>query len=138
MVLVLLWLCISTSMILCASAMAARHPLIMLPGVVYGTYAINFLTLVLFMLTLTAASGNRNFIRIFLLLLCTGILLRLGGEFAGDRFTADTSSFPGYNSKQEVLKEALRNRSFNEKRYPMPYRMELFLEFYRKNILTKP
>ena len=134
----LLWGCCIGMMILCASAMVARHSLIMLPDVVYGTYGINFFSLVLFLLTLTAASGNKNFCRIVLVLVAAGIVLRLGGEYCGDRFAPEESSFSGYNSRQSILKETLRDPRFDEKKYCMPHRMELFLQFYRKNILTKP
>ena len=133
----LLWFCALGAMLICSSAMAGQHEKIMLPDVVYGTYAINFLVIVLFLLTLTAA-GGRNFCRILLLLICTGIVLRIGGEAAGDRFAPEGSSFAGYNSRQHVLKEALRSPEFDEKKECLPHRMELFLEFCRKNILTKP
>jgi hypothetical protein len=125
-------------MLVCASAMAARHPLIMLPDVVYGTYFINFFVLILFLLTLTAGNGNKKFCRVFLLLLFTAVILRLGSEWAGDRFAPNSISFPGYNSGQPILKDALRDPGFNEKRYCLPLRMEIFLDFCRKNLLTKP
>ncbi len=135
---VLLWICAAGSMLVCASAMAARHPLIMLPDVVYGVYAINFFVITLFLLTLTAASGERKFCRALLLLVSVAIVLRLGGEAVGDRFKPATTSFPGWEMQQPLFKEMLRNPLFEEKNALLPYRMELFLEFYRKHILTKP
>lgn len=133
----LLWGCAVGSMLVCSATMVARHPLIMLPDVVYGTYSICFFVIILFLLTLTAASGNKRFCKILMLLICAGIILRLGGEAAGDRFAPPAVSFAGWNSKQEILKDALRDPGFDESRYLIPYRMELFLEFYRKHVLTK-
>ena len=133
----LLWFCALGAMLFCGSAMAARHPLIMLPDVVYGTYSINFLVITLFLLTLTAAGGRERFRKVLLGIVSAGILLRIGTEYLGERFAPEPQSFKGYHSGQHVLKEALRDPAFDEKRYLIPYRMELFLEFYRKNILTK-
>ena len=133
----LLWFCALGAMLICASAMAGQHDQIMLPDVVYGTYAINFLVIVMFLLTLTAA-GGKFFCRILFLLICIGIVLRIGVEAAGGYFVPESTSFRGYNSRQYLLKECLRDPAAAGKNECMPHRMELFLEFCRKNILTKP
>ena len=135
--LTLAWICASGAMFICASAMAARHDKLMLPDVVYGTYAINFLVITLFLLTLTAAGGKERFRKVLLCLVGIGIALRLGMAYMGDRFAPEPQSFKGYHSGQHVLKEALRDPRFDEKRYLIPYRMELFLKFYRERVLTK-
>ena len=133
----LLWACALGAMTVCASAMAARHPMIMLKDVVFGTYAINFLTITLFLLTLTAAGGRKRFVSIVTALAALGIMLRLSGEGAGEKFVPEVHSFKGYFSRQHVLKEALRDPRFDETKHCIPHRMELFLEFYRKKVLTK-
>lgn len=135
--LALLWSCGVSSMIICAALMISRHSMLMLPGVVYGTYAINFLVISLFLVTLTAAGADRRFGKVLMLLLSVGIVLRLSGEYSGEKFNPGDDFFTGYNSGQHVLKQALRDPGFDEKKYCLPRRMELFLEFYRKNILTK-
>ena len=131
-----IWGCAWLAMLACGTLMISRHSMMMLPGVVYGTYAVNFLTISLFLLTLTAAGAGKRFCRILVLLLAIGITLRLGGELVGEKFNPGEEFFTGYNSGQTVLKKALRDPEFNEKKYCLPRRMELFLEFYRKNILT--
>lgn len=133
----LLWLCALGAMLICGSAMAARHPMIMLADVVYGTYAINFLVITLFLLTLTAAGGKERFRKVLLTFVSAGILMRMGTEYLGERFAPEPQSFKGYYSGQHVLKEALRDPAFDEKRYIIPYRMELFLKFYREQVLKK-
>ncbi|MBR2372634.1 MAG: hypothetical protein IKA87_00220 [Lentisphaeria bacterium] len=132
-----LWGCAVTAMILCGALMASRHPMIMAPGVVYGTYAVNFMVISLFLAAFTAAGAGKRFCMILICLLAAGIILRLGGEFAGEKFNPGDDFFTGYNSGQYVLKSVLRDPGFDEKKYCLPRRMELFLEFYRKNILTK-
>ena len=134
----LLWGCALGAMIVCASAMVARHPMIMLKDVLFGTYAINFLTITLFLLTLTVAGGKKRFSVIVTLLVALAICLRIGGEAADGKFGPGSSSFKGYYSRQEILKESLRKPGFDETEHCIPHRMELFLEFCRKNILTKP
>ena len=134
----LLWGCALGAMTVCASAMVARHQAIMLKGVIFGTYAINFLTITLFLLTLTAASGKKRFAFLVTALVTLAICLRIGGEIAGDKFVPEVPSFKGYYSRQHILKESLRNPEFDETKHCLPHRMELFLEFYRKHILTKP
>lgn len=133
----LLWACALGAMAVCASAMAARHPMIMLKDVVFGTYAINFLTITLFLLTLTAAGGKKRFASIVTALVALGIVLRIAGEAAGEKFASEVHSFKGDCSRQHVLKEALRDPAFDETKHCIPHRMELFLEFYRKKVLTK-
>ena len=135
--LVPLWGCALGAMYVCAFTMVARHSLIMLPDVVYGTYAINFLVITLFLLTLTAAGGSSRFRKVLLALIAVGIVLRMGGEAVGNRFMPDQVSFSGINSRQHVLKEALRDTSYDENRHCIPLRMELFLKFYREHVLTK-
>jgi hypothetical protein len=49
----------------------------------------------------------------------------------------EVPSFKGYYSRQYILKESLRNPGFDETKHCLPHRMELFLEFYRKKVLTK-
>ena len=133
----LLWSCALGAMVICGSAMTARHPMIMQADVVYGTYAINFFVITLFLLTLTAAGGRERFRKVLLALVSAGIILRISMEYAGERFAPESHSFKGYYSGQHVLKEALRDPEFDEKRYIIPYRMELFLKFYREQVLKK-
>jgi hypothetical protein len=135
--LTLLWGCALGAMGVCASAMVARHPAIMLKGVIFGTYAINFLTITLFLLTLTVAAGKKRFAAIVTALVAVAICLRIGGEAAGEKYVQEEPLFKGYFSRQHILKETLRDPGFDETKHCIPHRMELFLEFYRKKVLTK-
>ena len=133
--LALLWLCAIGAIVVCAAGMAARHPAIMQPEVIYSAYALPALVICFALLTLTAAGGTKRFPRILLCLLLAGTALRLGTELCVSRFSGDSRIFQGYNRGQPVLKRAIREPGFNEEKYCMPHRMELFLEFYRKRLL---
>jgi hypothetical protein len=65
------------------------------------------------------------------------ICLRIGGEAAGEKYVQEEPLFKGYFSRQHILKETLRDPGFDETKHCIPHRMELFLEFYRKKVLTK-
>ena len=130
--LTLIWCCALGAMCLCSASMFARRNF-----TVDGSCSVDFLVITLFLLTLTAAGGKKRFRSLLLAVFAVSICLRLGVESVGDRFAPPPRSFSGYNSGQYVLKEALRDPEFDEKRYLLPLRMELFLEFCRKNILTK-
>ena len=133
--LALLWFCAAGASIVCAAGMAARHPAVMVPGVIYGAYAMPMMILCFFLLTLTAAGGTKWFGRILTGLLFVAVAVRLSAEFSGEPFRGEADLFPGYRSGQNVLKKALRDPKFDDEKYCIPHRMELFLEFYRKNIL---
>ena len=133
--LALLWFCAAGASIVCAVGMAARHPAVMRPEVLYGTYAMPMTIICFFLLTLTAAGGTKRFRRILTGFLFAAIVLRLGAEFAGSPFRTEGDLFQGYQSGQEVLKKALRDPKFDDEKYCIPHRMELFLKFYRENLL---
>ena len=88
-----------------------------------------------FLLTLTAAGETKWFRRILTGLLFIAVAVRLGAEFSGTPFRTESELFQGYNSGQSVLKKALRDPKFDDEKYRIPHRMELFLEFCRKNLL---
>ena len=133
--LALLWLCAAGAAIVCAAGMAARHPAVMRPDVLYGTYAMPITIFCFFLLTLTAAGGTEWFRRILAVLLFVAVAVRLCAEFNGSPFRAESGLFHGYNNGQNVLKKALRDPKFDDEKYCIPHRMELFLEFYRRNLL---
>jgi len=133
--LALLWFCAAGASIVCAVGMAARHPAVMKPEVLYGTYAMPMTIFCFFLLTLTAAGGTKWFGRILTGLFFVAVAVRLDAEFNGSPFRSDSELFPGYQSGQNVLKKALRDPKFDDEKYCIPHRMELFLEFYRKNLL---
>ena len=131
----LLWLCAAGAAVVCAAGMVARHPPIMQPEVLYGAYAMPMMVICFFLLTLTAAGETKWFRRILTGLLFIAVAVRLGAEFSGTPFRTESELFQGYNSGQSVLKKALRDPKFDDEKYRIPHRMELFLEFCRKNLL---
>ena len=133
--LALLWLCAAGAAVVCAVGMAARHPAVMQPEVLYGTYAMPAMIFCFFLLTFTAAGGTKWFSRILTGLLFAAVAVRLAAEFAGSPFRTESNLFQGYNCGQSVLKKTLRDPKFDDEKYCIPHRMELFLDFYRKNLL---
>ena len=127
----LLWLCAPGANIVCGTVMAARHPAVVQPGVVYGTYILPAMVIWFALLTFTAAGAGRRFRTGLLICLLAAVSLQIGTEAAGNKFQGGGDALSGYASGQTVFKEALRNPGFDEKRYCLPHRMELFLEFFR-------
>ncbi len=131
------WGTLLLAMLVCSVIMVARLSIIMEADFFYGIYTVTFMVVVLWLLTLTAEGGGKKFCRILLIFFTVALLLRLGGELATDKFLPEINIKNGWKTRQHILKESLRDPGFDETKHCLPHRMELFLEFYRKKVLTK-
>ena len=136
--LAILWGCFTAAMFICSVIMVARLKIMMEADLFYGMYTMTFMVIVLALLIFTAAGSGRTFCKVLAGFFCLAIFLRLGGTLSSDKFISEQNLENAVKVRQEIFNKAIKDPAFDEKKYILPYRMELFLEFYRKHILTKP
>ena len=135
--LALCWGCLLAAMYICSVVMVARLDLMLEFDLFFGVYSMTFMVIFLGLVTLTAPGGGKKFCTVLLAFFGIALALRLGTELMSDKFYSGYALENGCKMRQQILKEALKDHRVDVKNQCIPYRMELFLQFYREHLLTK-